>query len=1144
MTAGSPSPTLTRGRAWTDREVTICGVDLSGFSVWVEDEIRRDGSGAVEAVADTLEAFFVRWNETLAGAGFHLEAFLGDGLLSVGPALASPGARAALEADLAGALARARPPGPARLALGSGDLWRGRIGGWNGRWLPLATGPAIAACHARLQAAKAGLDGARASAPWGAAVVAPRPAKLYEAALTDEIAVVACLRARDVRMLIDDLETLAPRLQASADAVGGVLESATHDDAGLLLRAAFPQDASGLADILEFAREVSRLEVTGSVAVGVAAGKVFRTAAPWAAGGCAVVQGAAVNRAAKLAKSGRGLRIAASARTTSHRRPPSRAEPVAVHPTLGALDGADALDTFRAAAPRDGGGAPLHIVAEPGVGKSFLLRAFAQEPRADPTVLVAATPQHCGDALWIWARALEDLAASRPEIEAALAIAPPASVRALAGRLVPARRGRDEADLGQIAHLVLSLLKAVPPSRPQLILLDDLQWADALSVTLLARVVDECPGVQIVTASRPNGTFAALLGPSRQLAPLSREGLSQVLLSAGMTRLDLPALEQIARLSGGAPLFALQMARHWQEAGELPAGGLDKILERRLARLDPHARAVLRILALARRPLSAAEVARIGDRPERRTRDLLAELRRRGLVEAAHARGAAETFQMAHALIGDRALAQTPAGARPALHARLARRLSVRGVRVGGGEIGAHYASAGEPLRAALRDLRDADAALGGGDYVAALTLYRRAETLLPADGGADLRRSEAAAGRALAAWGVGRVSEAAGFAHDALTALDRHLGGGDPHAGAKRRRLITLLGRGDALPARARAALLRASVARAEAGLFCGDLRSMLAGNLASVRIAARAEVQAEARARGLCTLGLLAGLTRLDGAAALAYRAANRSLSGPHVAYSGASEGVWRLAFGRWAQGEACLARAAGQLGAASNPQLTEVILTLQALAAQFQGRWTEAEALFRQLEVDARLRGNDLHVAWGIYGAAMPMLHTGRCDEAAAAAETAHVLLGPTGDRQSELICLGIAAQANARLDRLQAALSFAERGVDLARSMPPLNFGSLEGYAGPAAAALIVAAHPDATPALRAQATRLVPAALRVLSDFARIFPIGRPRLLALRSLATPDRAARLAAAAVRESARRRMVGECWGAAWIQTTRTSS
>ncbi len=122
-----------------------------------------------------------------------------------------------------------------------------------------------------------------------------------------------------------------------------------------------------------------------------------------------------------------------------------------------------------------------------------------------------------------------------------------------------------------VARATLALLRGVTADGPTVLAIDDLQWLDAPSASVLGfalrRLGDHPLGV---IATRRSGAVASLLdldglfvGPSSvvPVGPLGVDDIDRLLrerIGLGMPR---PRLLELVRISGGNPLFALEVAR-------------------------------------------------------------------------------------------------------------------------------------------------------------------------------------------------------------------------------------------------------------------------------------------------------------------------------------------------------------------------------------------------------------------------------------------------------------------------------------------------------------------------------------------------------------------------------------------------------
>ena len=233
---------------------------------------------------------------------------------------------------------------------------------------------------------------------------------------------------------------------------------------------------------------------------------------------------------------------------------------------------------------------------------------------------------------------------------------------------------------------------------PDVLFVDDAQWADARSLAALERLAGRI-AVVIATRRGDPGTdavLAALAGADPvilELAALDADDAARVALAVepGLTRERAAA---IAGRAGGNPFVVEQLAR----TGE-PTSGLRRAIAARLDGLEPLDRPVLGMLALAGRPLPAASL----DGHERLVRKALAVLTPDGDVA------------MRHALLADAVAEGLGDDEARTLHARLA------AIVADDGERARHLASAGERAAAHALALRAVAAASSPGERAAHL---------------------------------------------------------------------------------------------------------------------------------------------------------------------------------------------------------------------------------------------------------------------------------------------------------------------------------------------------------------------------------------------------------------------------------------
>jgi DNA-binding winged helix-turn-helix (wHTH) protein/predicted ATPase len=262
-------------------------------------------------------------------------------------------------------------------------------------------------------------------------------------------------------------------------------------------------------------------------------------------------------------------------------------------------------------------------------------------------------------------------------------------------------------------------LEAIGAGRPLTLVLEDLHWADPSTVDLLDWLArrDTPARLLLVGTYRPADALAAgapiagvgaelrLRGLATEL-PLAELGPPEVaaVLGRGLPGAEVP--DELARLvhrrTDGVPLFVVQLAQAWTDAGALrPAGGrwqlaprpggadpevpddLRRLLELQLDRLDPADLAVLEAAAVGGVEFAAATAA--GAEPEAATVEAVegrcAALARAGRFLRATGPVAwpdgtvSAGFRFAHDLHRTVLYERIPAGRRARLHAAVAQRL-------------------------------------------------------------------------------------------------------------------------------------------------------------------------------------------------------------------------------------------------------------------------------------------------------------------------------------------------------------------------------------------------------------------------------------------------------------------------------------
>jgi DNA-binding CsgD family transcriptional regulator len=229
---------------------------------------------------------------------------------------------------------------------------------------------------------------------------------------------------------------------------------------------------------------------------------------------------------------------------------------------LAALD--EALDTLRAPRPRW-----VVVSGEPGIGKTRLLSELAERAsgRRHPVYVGRGAELESELPFAIWVDALDDHVASLGErkLEALIGERVAELARVLPSA-APADAGGLQDERFHAYRAVRALLQRMAMGHPIVLILDDVHWADAASLELIAHLLRRPPpaGMLIALAFRagqvPNSLLAALEAAGRdglvttiELGPLTQAEADALL--------GTPAQPALYEQSGGNPFYLEELAR-------------------------------------------------------------------------------------------------------------------------------------------------------------------------------------------------------------------------------------------------------------------------------------------------------------------------------------------------------------------------------------------------------------------------------------------------------------------------------------------------------------------------------------------------------------------------------------------------------
>jgi serine/threonine protein kinase/tetratricopeptide (TPR) repeat protein len=322
---------------------------------------------------------------------------------------------------------------------------------------------------------------------------------------------------------------------------------------------------------------------------------------------------------------------------------------------------------------------------------------------------------------------------------------------------------------------VRALFARIAEERPLVVVIDDLQWTDADSLALLAELLKPPrapsllliatmrPGLEHAGGMTPEEVSAALRCPVRRLAlsrlpPDEARALAALLLERGQPLAQVSA-EAIAEEAGGHPLFIDELVRHWLQSGATAPAPLklDEVLAARVERLDPRARQLLELVAVAGAPLPEDTARAAADAEVAQFGKLVALLRVAHLVRGVKA-GGADGLEPYHDRVREAILNRLAPERRLRCHERLAVALEVSGD-ADPERLAVHWREAGATEKAGSYAQAAAEQAAAALAFDRAARLYRRALELKPVSG-AEALRLRTQLGHALA--NAGRGAEAA----------------------------------------------------------------------------------------------------------------------------------------------------------------------------------------------------------------------------------------------------------------------------------------------------------------------------------------------------------------------------------------------
>ncbi|WP_460793076.1 helix-turn-helix transcriptional regulator [Micromonospora sonneratiae] len=253
------------------------------------------------------------------------------------------------------------------------------------------------------------------------------------------------------------------------------------------------------------------------------------------------------------------------------------------------------------------------LVGDAGMGKSTVLAALAHVVRQQPGLVLSASPTEA-DARMPFVTLIDLFAGVPADHFDRLPLATLRIVEVALRRRDPAG---GEVDSLAVCLGIFDLLRTISEVVSTTLVLDDLQWVDPASAEVLSFAVRRLAAERLKVLAALRSGAAPDWKPAGvttlQVGPLASEALVPVVMQRAADLVSRPIAQQICTLSGGNPLFALEIADAVQRGGVRPVPGqplpvpvhLDTLMRQRLAALSRTARDTVRLAATAYRPTLA-----------------------------------------------------------------------------------------------------------------------------------------------------------------------------------------------------------------------------------------------------------------------------------------------------------------------------------------------------------------------------------------------------------------------------------------------------------------------------------------------------------------------------------------------------------
>lgn len=278
-------------------------------------------------------------------------------------------------------------------------------------------------------------------------------------------------------------------------------------------------------------------------------------------------------------------------------------------------------------------------------------------------------------------------------------------------------------------HLLAATVPASDEAASAIFVIDDAQWLDESSVSLLEAIVGHQDiGCRVAITSRPEGAWTPQsTAHAIHLDVLDDDDVRRIAIDCSTRALSNAELDAVAERSGGNPLFAVELAQALEQSTdtELP-DTIERLIASRIDELDPAARRMLRLAAVIGHDFDVATLAALLGLPDDRAVIASLETDLRGLLT----RERDDRWRFVQTVHRDVAYEGLPFRERRRLHGLVGERLEAS-VRIDVGAVASalsiHWARAGRLERAWTFSVMAGDRAVQLSSPGGAIDAYERA---------------------------------------------------------------------------------------------------------------------------------------------------------------------------------------------------------------------------------------------------------------------------------------------------------------------------------------------------------------------------------------------------------------------------------